>query len=496
MTFGKSDTPIKRYFVHALMIFFGLLAIVPIYVLLINSTRTNEQINTGLSIIPGKGAFNSRIEDSAVLTKTKENETGTVRYKDILQGVTYTNDDYGKRIVYSIPEDLEPAILIVNDDNNVVATFPLPKGAYIEVNDGDNVRQNRVIYKVYNIVADVSGTAKFVDFVPGVSSDEFNSTIEEKDKSGNLISRRIDEYFAVKPIGNTLRPVIRIMNKEPTTVVKWVDGEEKEVEEEVDVVSSSFLVPGGSYLEIKDGDKVQEGQILIRNVRRPVNILYNWRALINRGFKIFRGFLNSSVISLGSTLLCIYFSALTAYGLHVYRFRGRLAMWVLILIIMMLPGSLTFIGFYQLMATWGLTDSYIPLIMPSIAAAGAVLFIRQYMMSVLSIELIDAARIDGAGEYRIFNVIILPVIIPALAAQAIFTFVGSWNNFLAPFVLIQTEDKFTLPMFVFLLRGDIYRTELGGLYLGIAISLIPIIVFYVFMSRFIISGLTMGGLKE
>jgi multiple sugar transport system permease protein len=163
---------------------------------------------------------------------------------------------------------------------------------------------------------------------------------------------------------------------------------------------------------------------------------------------------------------------------------------------MMLPGSLTFIGFYQLMATWGLTDSYIPLIMPSIAAAGAVLFIRQYMMSVLSIELIDAARIDGAGEYRIFNIIILPVIVPALAAQAIFTFVGSWNNFLAPFVLIQTEDKFTLPMFVFLLRGDIYRTELGGLYLGIAISLIPIIVFYAFMSRFIISGLTMGGLKE
>jgi multiple sugar transport system permease protein len=494
MTFGKSDTPIKRYFVHALMIFFGLLAIVPIYVLLINSTRTNEQINTGLSIVPGKGAFTSRVEDSAVLTRTRE--AGIVRYQDIVQGVTYTKDNYGNRIVYSIPEGMNPAILIVNDEEIVVATFDLPKGVYIEVDEGENVRQNQVIYKAYTLTAEMSGTVKFVDFVPGVSSDEFNSTIEEKDKNGNLLSRRIDEYFAVKPIGNTLRPVIRIMNKEPTMVVKWVDGEEKEVEEDVDVVSASLLIPGGSYLEVKDGDKIQEGQILVRQVKKPVNILYNWRALINRGFKIFRGFLNSSVISLGSTLLCIYFSALTAYGLHVYRFRGRLAMWVLILIIMMLPGSLTFIGFYQLMATWGLTDSYIPLIMPSIAAAGAVLFIRQYMMSVLSVELIDAARIDGAGEYRIFNLIILPVIVPALAAQAIFSFVGSWNNFLAPFVLIQTEDKFTLPMFVFLLRGDIYRTELGGLYLGIAISLIPIIVFYAFMSRFIISGLTMGGLKE
>jgi multiple sugar transport system permease protein len=496
MTFGRSDNPIKRYIVHALMVFFGLLAVVPIYVLLINSTRTNEQINTGLSIIPGRGAFSSRVEDSAVLTKTREGEVGTIRFKDVLQGVTYTNDGYGKRIVYSIPEGMEPSILIVDDDNDVVATYALPKGVYIEVDDGENARHNHVLYKSYGVTAETGGTVKFVDFVPGTTSDTLNSTVEEKDKSGNIISRRIDEYFAVKPIGNTLRPVIRIMNKEMTTAVKWVDGEEKEVEEEVDVVSVSYLVPGGSYLEVKDGDKVEEGQVLVRKVKKPVNILYNWRALINRGFKIFRGFLNSSVISLGSTLLCIYFSALTAYGLHVYRFRGRLAMWVLILIIMMLPGSLTFIGFYQLMATWGLTDSYIPLIMPSIAAAGAVLFIRQYMMSVLSVELIDAARIDGAGEYRIFNVIILPVIVPALAAQAIFSFVGSWNNFLAPFVLIQTEDKFTLPMFVFLLRGDIYRTELGGLYLGIAISLIPIIVFYAFMSRFIISGLTMGGLKE
>jgi multiple sugar transport system permease protein len=226
------------------------------------------------------------------------------------------------------------------------------------------------------------------------------------------------------------------------------------------------------------------------------NVAYNWNALVSRGFRIFRGFFNSSVIAIGSTALVVYFSALTAYALHIYRFKGRTAMWILILIIMMLPGSLTFIGFYQQMASWKLTDSYIPLILPGIAAAGAVLFIRQYMMSVLNMELIDAARIDGAGEFRIFNVIILPVTIPALAAQSIFAFVGSWNNFLTPFVLISTQDKYTLPMYVFLLRGDIYRTETGAMYLGIAISLVPIVIFYVFMSRFIISGLTMGGIKE
>jgi multiple sugar transport system permease protein len=224
--------------------------------------------------------------------------------------------------------------------------------------------------------------------------------------------------------------------------------------------------------------------------------MYNWNALTSRGFKIWHGFRNSAFISICSTALVVYFSGLTAYGLHVYRFKGRLAIWALILVIMMLPGTLTFIGFYQLMAMWRLTDSYIPLILPGIAAAGSVLFIRQYMMSVLSLELIDAARIDGAGEYRIFNFIIIPVIIPALAAQSIFSFVGSWNNFLTPFVLISTQSKYTLPMLIFMLRGDIYRTEYGGIYLGIAVSLVPIIIFYAFMSRFIISGLTLGGIKE
>jgi multiple sugar transport system permease protein len=228
-----------------------------------------------------------------------------------------------------------------------------------------------------------------------------------------------------------------------------------------------------------------------------VNALQNWKALNSRGnLLIWNGFLNSAIIAISTTVLSIYFSALTAYGLHVYRFKGRAVIWVIILIIMMLPGSLTFIGFYKLMATWGLIDTYIPLILPGIAAAATVLFIRQYMSSVLSLELVDAARIDGAGEYRIFNTIIIPVIIPALAAQAIFTFVGSWNNFVTPLVIIVSETKRTLPLIIALLHGDIYRPQIGGIYLGVAVSLIPILIFYSCMSRFIISGITMGGIKE
>jgi len=225
--------------------------------------------------------------------------------------------------------------------------------------------------------------------------------------------------------------------------------------------------------------------------------MYNWKVLTGRGFQIWQGFANSAIISVSATMLSVYFSAMTAYGLHVYKFKGRKVIWTIILIIMMLPGTITFIGFYQLMARLKLLDNYIPLILPGIAAAATVLFVRQYMIASLSSsELIDSARIDGAGEYKTFNRIILPIVTPALAAQAIFTFVGSWNNFITPFVLISNMKRYTLPMLIQTLRGDIYRTEQGGIYLGIAVSLIPILIFYTFMSRFIISGITMGSIKE
>ncbi len=222
----------------------------------------------------------------------------------------------------------------------------------------------------------------------------------------------------------------------------------------------------------------------------------NWHALTRRNFQIWQGFGNSALISVCATILCVYFSALTAYGLHVYRFKGRNALQGLIMILIMLPASLSFIGFYQFMAKLHLTDNYIPLIIPSIAAAGSVLFMKQYLDSILNMELVEASRIDGATEFMTFNRIILPIIQPALATQAIFSFVASWNNFMTPFVLLSSTKKYTLPMLVQMLRGDIYRTEYGGIYLGIAVSLIPIIVFYAFMSKYIIGGLTMGSVKE
>jgi multiple sugar transport system permease protein len=225
-------------------------------------------------------------------------------------------------------------------------------------------------------------------------------------------------------------------------------------------------------------------------------VMYNWKILTGQSFRVMQGFANSSFISITSTVLSVYFSALTDYGLNFYRFKGRIVLWTMILIIIMLPTTLSIIGFFQFVSRLKLRDSYIPLIIPGIAAAGTVLFLRQYMMSAVSVELIDAARIEGAGEYRVFNTVIMPIIMPALATQSIFTFVGSWNNFITPFILLSTERKYTLPMLVQNLRGSIWRTEYGAIYLGIALSLVPIVIFYAFMSRFIISGITMGGLKE
>jgi len=226
------------------------------------------------------------------------------------------------------------------------------------------------------------------------------------------------------------------------------------------------------------------------------NTINNWKNLTNRNFQITQGFVNSLFLAISTTVIVVYFSALTAYALHVYKFKLKNFMWALILFTMMLPGALSFIGFYQFVARLKLLDSYIPLIIPAIASPAVVFFIKQYFSSTLSFELLDAARIDGAGEFYIFNLVVLPVIQPAMATQAIFSFIGSWNNFMTPFILISTPKKYTLPMLVQMLRGDIYRTEYGSIYLGIAISLIPIIIFYSFASQFIIAGISMGSLKE
>ena len=162
----------------------------------------------------------------------------------------------------------------------------------------------------------------------------------------------------------------------------------------------------------------------------------------------------------------------------------------------MIPMQLSIIGFYQYMSKLGLVDNYLSMILPMLANAGGVFFAKQYLDSVLIRDLIDAARIDGCGELRIFHEIMMPIAAPGAFTLAIFTFVASWNNFFNAYILINSRSKYTLPMLVQTLRGDVYRTEYGSIYLGLAITVVPILLIYALFSRYIISGIAMGSMKE
>lgn len=238
--------------------------------------------------------------------------------------------------------------------------------------------------------------------------------------------------------------------------------------------------------------EIQQGLSLLPST----HLIDNYNVLLNRGLNITRGFANSFFVAGMSTLVTVYFSMLTAYGIIVYDFKGKKLFTNFILVLVMIPMQLTIIGFFQYMSKLGLTDNYAALILPLIANAGGVFFSKQYFESMLIQDLIDAARIDGASELKIFHSIMLPLAIPGAATLGIFAFVGSWNNFFNAFILITSLDKYTLPMLVRTLRGDMYRTEYGAIYLGLALTVIPVIILYAIFSRYIVSGIAMGAVKE
>lgn len=224
-------------------------------------------------------------------------------------------------------------------------------------------------------------------------------------------------------------------------------------------------------------------------------LLSNLKILLGKSFNPAVGFTNSIIISVGATALAVYFSTLTAYALVVYDWKLKKPFFSFIMAVMMIPAQVTMIGFYQMVYKIGMTNNLSMLILPSIAAPSMVFFMRQYMYPALSMEIIQSARIDGAGEFRIFNSIALPIMKPAIATQAIFTFVSSWNNLFTPLVLLTDQKKYTMPIMVSLLRGDIYKTEYGSVYLGLALTVLPLIVVYLILSKYIIAGVALGSVK-
>jgi len=226
------------------------------------------------------------------------------------------------------------------------------------------------------------------------------------------------------------------------------------------------------------------------------HIVENYKILLSKGLDLPRGTINSLWLAGAITVVTVYFSFLTAYGIVAYEFKGKKFLYNSILVLVMIPMQLSIIGFYHYMVKIGLDDNYLSMILPSIASASAVFFAKQYLESVMIQDLIDAGRIDGASELGIFHRIMFPLAAPGAFTLGIFTFVSAWNNFFTPYVLITTRNKYTLPMLVQTLRGDVYRHEYGAIYLGLATSVVPIIIIYFLFSRYIVNGISMGAVKE
>ena len=228
---------------------------------------------------------------------------------------------------------------------------------------------------------------------------------------------------------------------------------------------------------------------------------YFWKNLMNvandGSFPMFRGILNSIIVSGCSAVLCTYFSSLTAYGLYAYDFKARNVAFTFIMAILVMPTQVTAMGFLRLITKMGLYDSLLPLIIPSVASPAVFYFMYSYLQSSLPMSLVEAARIDGSGEFRTFNSIVLPIMKPAIAVQAIFTFVGSCNNYFVPALVIQSKSKMTVPILIATLRGaDYMNFDMGKIYMMITVAIVPIIIVYLLLSKFIIAGVTLGGVKE
>ena len=243
-----------------------------------------------------------------------------------------------------------------------------------------------------------------------------------------------------------------------------------------------------SHADLQKGFSAIPGTYFLENLKNVAN---------DGSFPMFKGILNSLIVSTCSAALCTYFSSLTAYGLYAYDFKAKKAAFTFIMAILVMPTQVTAMGFLRLITNMGMYDSLLPLIIPSIASPAVFYFMYSYLQSSLPLSLVEAARIDGSGEFRTFNRIVLPIMKPAIAVQAIFTFVSSWNHYFVPALLIQSKDKMTVPILIATLRGaDYMNFDMGKIYMMITVAIGPIIIVYLLLSKYIIAGVTLGGVKE
>ena len=245
----------------------------------------------------------------------------------------------------------------------------------------------------------------------------------------------------------------------------------------------TFVNASRTSSEIQSGLTLIPGGELIKNVKS---------VLARPDLDIMLGFKNSLILSTAVTACSLLFATATAYGLTVYQFRLRDAAFTFIMAIMMIPQQVSIIGFYKL----GILNSFAAIILPAIAAPPIAFYMRQYMKGALSVSLVEAARIDGCNEFRTFFTISLPIMTPALATQGIFAFITAWNNFFTPSIVLTEKSKYTLPIQIAQMKSDTFRTDYGQVYAGVFLAMLPLIIVYIILSKFIVEGVSAGGVKE
>ena len=265
------------------------------------------------------------------------------------------------------------------------------------------------------------------------------------------------------------------------------------------LVFVTFLSLFSFYLLIINGSRsnaeLQAGFTLIPSTHFGDNFIT--AITDNALFSLPRGLWNSFFIAASSAILTTYFSAMTAYGIHVDDFKGKKFIFTFILAVMMIPTQVSAAGFIQLVNQVHLNDTYWPLIIPAIAAPAIFFYMKQYIESSMPLEVIEAARVDGSNEFRTFNAIAVPMLKPAFAVQLIFGFVASWNNFFTPALVIDSSDNWTLPIMMSILRSKLnsQNGDLGEVYMMILLSIIPVVIVYLFLSKFIVKGVALGAVK-
>jgi len=247
-----------------------------------------------------------------------------------------------------------------------------------------------------------------------------------------------------------------------------------------------FINTTRSNAALKAGFTVIPGGYLIKN----------FVSLFQGTLPVWNGLLNSVIISTSCAILATYFSSMTAYAIHAYDFRLKNIIFTFIMIIMTIPTQVVALGFIDMMLKWKWNNTFLPLIIPAIAAPVTFFYMKQYMDSVLPLAIIEAARIDGSGEFRTFNFIVMPMMKPAIAVQAIFCFVANWNNYFTPALLLSKDKVKTLPVLIAMLRSaDFLKFDMGQVYAMITFSIFPVIVVYLVLSKFIVGGVALGSVK-